>query len=371
MLAPAAPDNDTAAADAEAALWEFPEESDPQATGSAITPASRTPDLETPIVQIRPAEVVPPVIVAAAPPEVVLPADTITELVAASEPEPAIVAVAAPEPAPRVSPPVAPVVVAPAVDVDVDDDADVDEDDDAPMPAVVPSRLRRLTNDTLITATHRKDAVEQYRKMAATLHHVQANRNVRVVLCTSAVMAEGKTVTAANLALTLSDSYQRRVLLIDADLRRPRLHSLLGVPNEQGLYEALRAPLDRKVHHVAVSPLLSLVTAGRPGPDPVGALTSERLARVIEDAGASFDWVIIDTPPVLVLPDAGLLMGVVDAAVLVVGAGQTTYRMVKRAAEALGRDRIIGVVMNRAQDSVLQEGYGQYYGYYETAGRPE
>src|SRR5215218_3248935 len=100
-----------------------------------------------------------------------------------------------------------------------------------------------------------------------------------------------------------------------------------------------------------VSPWLSLVTAGRPGPDPVHVLTSERLSRVLEDAGSAFDWVIIDTPPVLVLPDAGLLMGLVDCAVFVVGAGMTTHRMAKRATEALGRDRIVGVVMNRAADS--------------------
>jgi protein-tyrosine kinase len=230
-----------------------------------------------------------------------------------------------------------------------------------------PAVSQPVPAEILVTGTHRKDAVEQYRKLAATLHHVQANRGVRVLLCTSAVMAEGKTVTAANLALTLSHSYQRRVLLIDADLRRPRIHTLFNIPNKDGFYEALGAEADRKVSVVPVSPYLSVVTAGRPGPDPVHVLTSERLARVLEDAGSSFDWVIIDTPPVLVLPDAGLLMGLVDGAVLVIGAGQTTYRMAKRAADALGRDRIIGVVMNRVDDSQLQEGYGSYYGYYDPA----
>jgi capsular exopolysaccharide synthesis family protein len=221
-----------------------------------------------------------------------------------------------------------------------------------------------LEGRALVTRTHRKDAVEQYRKLAATLHHVQANRGVRVVLCTSAVVSEGKTVTAANLALTLSEAYQRRVLLIDADLRRPRLHSLFEVANSEGLYEALRADVDRKVNVRQITPYLSLVTAGRPGSDPVHVLTSERLARVLEDAGSSFDWVIIDTPPVLILPDAGLLMGLVDGAVFVIGAGMTTHRMAKRATEALGRDRIIGVVMNRAADAVMQESYGGYGGYY-------
>jgi capsular exopolysaccharide synthesis family protein len=250
----------------------------------------------------------------------------------------------------------APIVVdQPAVDVDIIHPA---------------SQPRSVMPETLVTATQRKDAVEQYRKLAATLYHVQANRGIRVVLCTSAMMAEGKTVTSANLALTLSQSYQRRVLLIDADLRRPRLHTLFNIPNDEGLYEALGARTDRKVTVVPVSPWLSVVTAGRPGPDPVQVLTSERLARVLEDAGSNFDWVIIDTPPVLVLPDAGLLMGLVDAAILVVGAGQTPYRMVKRAADALGRDRIVGVVMNRADDRVLHDGYGHYYGYsYEAAAR--
>lgn len=224
----------------------------------------------------------------------------------------------------------------------------------------------------LVTATSRKDAVEQYRKLAATLHHVQLNRGVRILLCTSAVMSEGKTVTAANLALTLSQSFQRRVLLIDADLHRPRLHSLFDVANREGLYEALGADADRKVNVVQVSPLLSLVTAGRPGPNPVQVLTSERLARLVEDAGTSFDWVIIDTPPVLMKPDAGLLMNIVDGAVFVVGAGMTSHKMAKRATDAIGRDRIVGVVMNRVTDRIIQEQYGGgHYGYDESASQPE
>ena len=239
----------------------------------------------------------------------------------------------------------------------------------AEIPPSLPPAARLVAGggELLVTGTHRKDAVEQYRKLAATLYHVQANRGVRVVLCTSAVMSEGKTVTSANLALTLSRSYQRRVLLIDADMRRPKIHTLFNIPNEAGLFEALEAERDTKVAVRTISPTLSIVTAGRCGPDPMHVLTSQRLTRVLEDAGSSFDWVIIDTPPVLVLPDAGLLMALADAAVLVIGAGMTTYRMVKRAVDALGRDRIVGVVMNRADDSVLQDGYGNYYGYYETA----
>jgi protein-tyrosine kinase len=229
----------------------------------------------------------------------------------------------------------------------------------APVTAATPELPQ-----VLITGTRRRDAVEQYRKLAATLHQAQSSRGTRVIVCTSATVAEGKTVTACNLALTLSQSYQRRVLLIDADMRRPKVHHLFNLSNGDGLYEALSANSDRRIPVTPVTEHLSVLTAGHPGPDPVHVLTSERLSRVLEDAGSSFDWVIVDTPPVLLLPDAGLLMNMVDAALLVLAAGTTTYRMVKKAADALGRERILGVVMNRAEDSVLQAGYGNYYGYY-------
>jgi capsular exopolysaccharide synthesis family protein len=330
----------------------------------APAPVTVARDVTPPAPVAVPREVAPPAPAVAVTPPVVPPAPPVAiPRAAVSTPPPVPVAAVKPTPAP-VSQPVR---VEPAVPAAAANDvAGIESPKSAlvgvakPMPATL--------SETLVTMTRRKDAVEQYRKLAATMHHVQANRGVRVVLCTSAVMSEGKTVTAANLALTLSQSYQRRVLLIDADLRRPRLHSLFNVPNTEGLYEALGAERDRKVNVVQVSPYLSLVTAGRPGLDPVHALTSERLARVLEDAGSSFDWVIIDTPPVLVLPDAGLLMGLVDGAVFVVGAGMTTHRMARRATEALGRDRIVGVVMNRAADSTMQDNYGGYYEYAEAAG---
>jgi capsular exopolysaccharide synthesis family protein len=210
-------------------------------------------------------------------------------------------------------------------------------------------------------------AAEQYQGLRLTIERLGRSRDLKVIAISSPAAGDGKTVTAINLAGALARGGDERVLLIDADLRRPRQHSLFDVPNTSGLYEALGAEVDRKVHVVELSPRLSLLTAGRPGPDPVHVLTSERLTRVFEDAGTSFDWVIIDTPPVLVLPDAGLLMGLVDGAVFVVGAGMTTHRMAKRATDALGRDRIIGVVMNRADDSIIQDAYGGYGGYYGYA----
>jgi capsular exopolysaccharide synthesis family protein len=190
-------------------------------------------------------------------------------------------------------------------------------------------------------------ALEQYRRLAAELHHAQQARGIRVVMVSSAAAGEGKTLTAANLALTISESYHRRVLLVDADLRRPMVHEVLGLQNRGGLNETLNAAGDRKLSVVPVSARLAVLPAGRPNPDPMSSLTSERMKRVIAEAAERFDWVVIDTPPLALLADGNLLAAMVDAAVLVVGAGRTPYELIQHAVETIGRHRIVGVVLNR------------------------
>jgi protein-tyrosine kinase len=212
-------------------------------------------------------------------------------------------------------------------------------------------------------------SVEQYRRLAATLHHAQADRGIKRVMVTSAVTGEGKSLTATNLALTLSQSYRRRVLLIDADLRRPSLHRIFQVQNVFGLTEGLKARDERQLAIVEISEYLSLLTAGRPDPDPMSGLTSDRMRRILNEASSKFDWIVIDTPPVALLPDANLLAAMVDVAVLVVGASRTPYDLVQRAAESIGRDKIMGVVLNRVDNTgfVGDAHYHSYYGDYQNS----
>jgi capsular exopolysaccharide synthesis family protein len=224
-----------------------------------------------------------------------------------------------------------------------------------------------LAEKIVATTAIRPAFAEQYRKLASTLHHAQIERNLKVVMITSALANEGKTLTSTNMALTLSESYHRSVLLIDADLRRPTLHDTFQVPNVSGLGDGLRSAEEQKLSLVQVSPRLTLLTAGRPDPDPISGLTSDRMKRVIEEAAARFDWVIVDTPPVGLLPDANLLAGMVDAAILVVAAGSTPYPLIQRAVAALGRDRILGVVLNRAEEGIA--GSYSYYSYYDSYGK--
>jgi capsular exopolysaccharide synthesis family protein len=201
-------------------------------------------------------------------------------------------------------------------------------------------------------------AVEQYRRVAAVLHQAQRDRAIRTVMVGSAVAGEGKTLTAANLALTLSESYRRRVLLVDADLRRPMLHEVLGVGTTAGLSGVLNAQLDGSRAIVHVTPMLSLIPGGQPNPDPMSGLSSERMGALVREAGERFDWVILDTPPLALVPDANLLSALVDAAVLVVSAARTPFDAVQKAVDAIGRQRVLGVVLNNVDERSLSAQYG-------------
>lgn len=207
--------------------------------------------------------------------------------------------------------------------------------------------------------------VEQYRRLGAALHHHQLQGGAHTVMVTSAVASEGKTLTATNLALTLSHSYKRRVLLIDADLRQPGVHEVLSLPNTVGLTDSLKSG-DRSTLRVqTLSPLFSVLTAGRPDSDPMAGLVSDTMSQILTDAAEQFDWVIVDTPPVALLPDANLLAAMIDTALVVVSANTTPYPLVARAVQAIGEQRILGVVLNRmayAEMMGAYDGYGYGYG---------
>jgi protein-tyrosine kinase len=190
------------------------------------------------------------------------------------------------------------------------------------------------------------------------------------MMITSAVPAEGKTLTAVNLALTLSESYRKRVLLVDADLRKPTLHQLFHLNASAGLSEGLAAPADAKLVVRQVSSRLSVLPGGRPTADPMAALSSRRMRQLIEEAKETFDWVILDTPPLVLLPDAHLLSSMVDGTLLVIRANSTPHAMVARAMDIIGRESITGVVLNQAAQGQPSFGTGAHP-YYHPALVPE
>jgi len=204
--------------------------------------------------------------------------------------------------------------------------------------------------------------VEEYRRLGAALHHHQLHTGARTLMVTSAAASEGKTLTATNLALTLSHSYERRVLLIDADLRRPSVHEILRLPNSVGLSDSLRHPERPLSRYHTITPTLSVFSSGRPDSDPMAGLVSETMNRILTEATQHFDWVIVDTPPVALLPDANLLAAMIDTAILVIAANSTPYPLIQRAVESIGEQRILGVVLNRMSASAIGGAYN-YYGH--------
>lgn len=224
-----------------------------------------------------------------------------------------------------------------------------------------------LSTKTVVDNLMMPAAREQYRRLAAALHQAQQASGIKVVMVASAMAGEGKTLTAVNLALTLSESYRRNVLLVDADLRRPSVHSVFQISGDAGLTDTL-ASADPKLPLHQFTPRLTVLPAGMPTSDPMGVLTSERMRRLVEEAREAFDWVIVDTPPIGLLTDASLLVTSADGVVLVIKAEVTPYDMVNRAIDLIGRERLVGVVLNRATELPHREAYDYSKYYY---GRPQ
>jgi capsular exopolysaccharide synthesis family protein len=240
--------------------------------------------------------------------------------------------------------------------------------------AAVPPRVERAPRGIsapaaqegklVISATVPHHVVEQYRRLAAILNDLQSQRGVRTLMVSSAAPREGKTLTITNLALTLSESYQQRVLLIDADLRRPSLHEVLGIVNGPGLSDVVRSGA-LEFPSVELTQHLSVLTAGRTDSTLLAQLTSESMKRALAHAATQFDWVLMDTPPVGLLPDAQLVERLCEAAIFVIGAGVAPYEFVQRSIASLGPERIIGTVLNRC-DVPPVSGHDYYSHYHRT-----
>jgi capsular exopolysaccharide synthesis family protein len=200
--------------------------------------------------------------------------------------------------------------------------------------------------------------IEQFRRLAATLHHARQASGLSSVMITSASPGDGKTLTAVNLALVLSESYRYNVLLVDADLRRPSIPSVVDLTEGSGLSEALRAATEQKLALVSITPRLTLLPAGQPIANSIEALTSPRMQQILEEAATRFDWIVLDAPPVGSATDARLLSHMVGGTLFVIHARQTQFPDIDRALNALGRDQILGVVLNAVEGLEL----GAYYG---------
>ena len=203
-------------------------------------------------------------------------------------------------------------------------------------------------------------AAEAFRSLRTNIQFASLDHTLQLITITSAGIDEGKSLVAANLAITMAQAEQR-VILVDCDLRRPALHSLFGVSNDSGVTSMLFANAGDAPPLQATSvPGLQLLASGPLPPRPADILGSRRMGEILQALRGLADVVIIDTPPVLAVSDAVVLAPRVDGVILVMQAGRTRREPAKQARIVLEKAKahIVGVVLNDAEMTQSSGYYG-------------
>lgn len=215
----------------------------------------------------------------------------------------------------------------------------------------------------LITANLSSRVAESYRVLRTNIQFASLDKPIRTILMTSTAPSEGKSTTCANLAIAFAQTGSK-VLIIDADLRRPSTHKVFGLSNQVGLTSLVMQAVSPQLAMRDVGvPNLRVITAGPIPPNPAEMLGSARMRAVLKELAAEYDYVLLDSPPTLAVTDSSVLATLVDGVVLVVAAGEVSADKVLKAKHQLAgvQANILGVVLNGVE---LEAGEDHYYYYY-------
>ena len=233
------------------------------------------------------------------------------------------------------------------------------------LPSPDPVPAANASEDTLISVSDpRHPIVEAYRRLRTNLQYYNLDATLTSLLLTSAEAGEGKSITSANLAVVMAQSGVR-VILVDADLRKPRQHRIFGALRQPGLAEALRSGFSPDLLQPAAGvPNLRLLTSGETVPNPAEVLGSQRMRQIFQQLRAEADFIIFDTPPLLAVTDAQVVGHLADGALLVINSQKTSAGAVHRALESLAQVNVpvMGAILNRL--SGAGRSYYYYYHYY-------
>lgn len=236
---------------------------------------------------------------------------------------------------------------------------------------ITEDEIEPATSELLIFADPRSALSEAYRQLRTSILLSTAGHPPKTLLITSSLPSEGKTTTATNTAISLAQT-GAKVLIIDADMRRPRLHSLFNVSNGEGLSTLLSseitdAEIERSVK-IDENTKLNLLTSGPIPPNPAELIGSEQMAQLLRKLQQHYTHVVVDSPPITSFTDGVLIASMVDGVILVVHSGKSSRQIVKRARQLL-QDvgaRILGVVLNNV-DLRSQDNYHYYQSYYHRS----
>lgn len=226
------------------------------------------------------------------------------------------------------------------------------------------NKITKKNQRSLIAHINPKSPItEQYRTIRTSIQFTSVNHDVRIIAVTSASPSEGKSTTAANLSIVLAQQ-GNEVLLIDGDLRKPTCHSAFELENHKGLTNALLSMGDWKDFiHDSVLPGLSLITSGTIPPNPADLLGTKQMDSFLQEARKKYDYIIIDTPPLLTVVDAQIVSQKSDGVVLVVEGGGTEKAKLLKAKNQLmqANANILGVVLNGMKNKINKRDR-DYYG---------
>jgi capsular exopolysaccharide synthesis family protein len=202
---------------------------------------------------------------------------------------------------------------------------------------------------------------EKFRFLGVRLRQLQQTRPLKKLLITSTIPEEGKTTIAANLAAILARKQQPKVLLLEGDLRRPSLSTQFGLGKIPGLSEWLQGE-SRPIQHIyrLEGSNLWLLPAGRPPENPLELMQSGRLSALFDQLSAWFDWIIIDSPPILPLADTSVWARLADGILLVTREGITKKRMLQQGLQALEQTKLLGAVVNSSANTDHTNYYQRY-----------
>ena len=233
--------------------------------------------------------------------------------------------------------------------------------------------FRVATDSLLIDVTRPHEApMEEFRMLRTRLNHMKSLQPIHSVVVTSASPAEGKSLTAANLALAQAHLAGNMTLLADFDFRRPIVHTLFGIDRTPGITDYLlgKVPLHQALRRVAGTNLY-LMPAGEAVINPLELLNLREVKQMIDRLPALFNWMILDSPPLLFAADASLLSTLCHGTLLVVRIGHTTIDSVTRAMQSLCNNNVLGIVVNGARRGELYSKYTYYHSYYTPKERGE
>lgn len=206
--------------------------------------------------------------------------------------------------------------------------------------------------------------VEAYRSLRTSIEYSNLDGKLKVILITSTQQNEGKSTVASNLAISFSRLPDKKILLIDGDLRNPSIHRIFKISNSNGMMSVLKGDKDLKSMVYSLNDKLDILTTGTIPPNPDEVLVTQKMKSFVEDIKQKYDYIFIDSPPIGIVSDASLLSQLSDGVIFVVSSGEVEIDFAKLAKEKLVNvdAKILGAVLNKYESH--NDDYGYYYSEY-------